>query len=117
MDFRTFFPAERLLAKISDLPMYVEILPLKAIQLAGQLKHFPAQRRTHLKWQLLGIVIQLANLVGRFVRIFAHADLDELRCAGFEDAAEGQLGSSSRRSGRRLSQTGRAPRGFGSASR
>src|ERR1700722_13019388 len=117
MDFSTFFPAERLLAKISDLPMDVEILRLKTIQLAGQLKHFPAQRRTHLKWQLLGIVIQLANLVARFVRIFAHADLDELRRAGFEDPAEGQLGPSSRQRGRRLSQPRRAPRGFGSASR
>src|SRR5712675_777849 len=73
------------------------------IQLLSEGKHFGTQRWAHLKFRRAGIVVQLANFVAGVVRILAYGNFDEFGRAGFEDAAERQLGAGRRRpQGRQL---------------
>jgi len=87
-----FFPAEGLLSKVGYFAMDVEVLALEMVEFAGQFKHFGAERCAHFELQFFGIFVELADVVSGLVGVFADGDFDELGGAGFEDAAEGELG-------------------------
>src|SRR6266850_7769985 len=91
MDFGAGFPAERLLAKVGDFTVYIQILTLTMFQLRCKIEHLRAQRRAYLERRSTGILVELAYLVRGSVRIFTHRNLNEFRRAGFEDAAKSQL--------------------------
>src|SRR6266403_538090 len=91
MDFGAGFPAERLLAKVGDFTVHIQVLTLKMFQLRCKIEHLRTQRRAHLEWRSTGILVELAYLVRGSVRIFPHRNLNEFRGAGFEDAAKNQL--------------------------
>src|SRR6267143_1413857 len=74
-------------------------------QLRGKVEHFCAQPRAHLERRSARILVELANFISGGIRILLHGNLDELRGAGFEDAAKSQLCASG--SGRAVSRAGR----------
>src|SRR6266849_4889431 len=105
VDFGSGFPAESLLAKVSDFPVYIQILTLKMFQLRCKIEHLRAQRRAHLERRSARIFVELADFIRGGIRILLHGDLTEFRRAGFEDAAKSQLRASG--SGRRVGRAGR----------
>jgi len=84
-------PAEGLLPEVGNFAVDVEVLSLKVVEFAGQLKHFGAKRSADFKLQFFGIFVDLTNVVGGLIGVFANGDFDEFGSAGFEYAAEGEL--------------------------
>src|SRR6267143_893889 len=74
-------------------------------QMRGEIEHLRAQRRAHLERRSARILVELPYFIGGGIRILLHGNLDELRGAGFEDAAKSQPCASG--SGRAVSRTGR----------
>src|SRR6267143_6140538 len=74
-------------------------------QMRGEIEHLRAQRSAHLERRSARILVELADFISGGIGILLHGNLDELRGAGFEDAAKSQLCASG--SGRAVSRAGR----------
>src|SRR5437763_1784621 len=81
-------PSENLFTKVGDLPVNIQILAFEVAQLRSQREYFCPQTITHFERCGAGVIIHLADFVGRGIRIIANADLNKFGCAASKSPAK-----------------------------